>query len=317
MAKMLFIRGGAVGDFILTLPAMQLVRESLPDVEIEILGYESIAQLATASGIAVNTRSIEHGPMANFFVPGAELDLQLTNYFASFNVVVSYLYDPDGYFAENLRRAGVKHLVEASHRVDDESLDARPAAQQLATPLEGLALYLENPFVELEFDSAAHSIASTVVASHGADEILIALHPGSGSPRKNWSRKNWIDVATVLSRENPRIRFLVVSGEAEAETIGDFLMQLGAAGVPWSEARDLPLPALGVLLKRCQLFLGHDSGMSHLAAACGVKCVLLFGPTRPDIWAPQNPMVEIVSAEDGKLSSIRVADALEKIVGAI
>jgi len=314
---MLFIRGGAVGDFILTLPAMQLVRETLPDVTIEILGYDSIARLATSSGIAVDTRSIEHGPMANFFVPGAELDPELTDYFASFSVVVSYLFDPDGYFAENLRRADVKHLIEASHRVDDQSVDALPAAHQLARPLESLALYLEKPFVELEFDSAAHSIASSAVAGGESDEILIALHPGSGSPGKNWSRKKWVEVAAALYRELPRIRFLIVSGEAETGTIGDFLLQLEAADVPWTEARNLPLPALGALLKRCQLFLGHDSGMSHLAAACGVKCVLLFGPTRADIWAPQNPSVEIVSATDGKLAKIQVDAALEKIVSAI
>ncbi len=317
MPRMLFIRGGAIGDFILTLPAMQLVRDTLPDIEIEILGYESIAQLATASGIAVKTRSIEHGPMANFFVPDAELDAELKEYFASFDVVVSYLFDPDGYFAGNLRRADVKHLVEASHRVDDQTADAPSAAQQLATPLEGLALYLEKPFVELDFDSSAHSIASSAVSDIDAGEILIAVHPGSGSPRKNWSRKKWAEVAARLCREQPRARFIVVSGEAETETIGDFLQQLDAAGVAWSEAQDLPLPALGALLKRCQLFLGHDSGMSHLAAACGVKCVLLFGPTRAEIWAPQNPRVEIVSAADGKLASIQVEQALEKIIDAI
>ena len=52
MGKILFIRGGAVGDFILTLPAIQLVRSTLPDVEIEILGYESITGLAVRCGLA-------------------------------------------------------------------------------------------------------------------------------------------------------------------------------------------------------------------------------------------------------------------------
>ena len=66
---MLFIRGGAVGDFILTLPAMQLVRDTLPEIEIEVLGYDSISQLATESGIAVATRSIEYGPLAHFLYP--------------------------------------------------------------------------------------------------------------------------------------------------------------------------------------------------------------------------------------------------------
>ena len=94
MGKFLFIRGGAVGDFILTMPAIQLVREQLPDNEIEILGYPAITSLATATGLANRTRSIEDARLAAFFAPRAELDQEWCDYFSSFNVVVSYLYDP-------------------------------------------------------------------------------------------------------------------------------------------------------------------------------------------------------------------------------
>lgn len=313
MARILFIRGGAVGDFILTLPAMRLVRETLPEVEIEILGYDAISQLATASGIAIETRSIEHGPLAHFFVPGGELDADLTTYFAGFSVVVSYLYDPDGIFHDNLLRAGVGHLVEASHRVDDSSEDARSAAHQLAMPLEGLALYLEEPFVDLEFDEATHRSATDAIGKIDPAESLIALHPGSGSPRKNWPGKNWIEVAKQIHSENLESRFLIVSGEAEAESIGDFLLQLDAAGIPYREARELPLPVLGAALSRCALFLGHDSGTSHLAATCDLPCVLLFGPTRPEIWAPQNPLVRIIASGDDSLSTIEVETVLKVV----
>lgn len=301
---MLFIRGGAVGDFILTLPAMQLVRDTLPEIEIEVLGYDSISQLATASGIAVETRSIEYGPLAHFFVPGAELDEELKNYFAGFSVVVSYLFDPDGYFHDNLRRAGVEHLVEASHRVDDQSEDAQAAAHQLAKPLEGLALYLENPFVDLRFETDEKS--ETL-----ADTRLIALHPGSGSPRKNWSHDAWIEVIAKIHQRHPETEFLIVSGEAETTVIEDFLDSLDNVSIPYRGARELPLPELGKTFRSCDLFLGHDSGMSHLAAACGLPCVLLFGPTEPRVWAPQNPRVKVITAQDGDLQKIEVAAVVQ------
>lgn len=312
MARILFIRGGAVGDFILTLPAMRLVREQLPEVELEVLGYNAISQLATASGIAADTRSIDYAPLAHFFVPGAELDAELKSYFAGFSVVVSYLYDPDGYFRENLLRAGTRHLVEASHRVDDSSEDARSAAHQLATPLEGLALYLEDPFVDLEFHEPAERDVDATLASHPRQvgQPLIALHPGSGSPRKNWSLEGWLEVAGELQQRFPGAEFLIVSGEAEAERIDDFLAHLDSAGIRHRLARDLPLPVLGAMLRRCDLFLGHDSGMSHLAAACGLPCVLLFGPTRAAVWGPQNPAVRIIEAEAGDLSAIVAEDVL-------
>lgn len=302
---MLFIRGGAVGDFILTLPAMQLVRDTLPEIEIEVLGYDSISQLATASGIAVETRSIEYGKLAHFFIPDAELDEELKNYFAGFSVVVSYLFDPDGYFHQNLRRAGVQHLVEASHRVDDQAQDSLAAAHQLAKPLEGLALYLDQPFIELHFES------SKKTTDYDPDGPLIALHPGSGSPRKNWSLQAWIDVLDQIRQRHPEVMFLIVSGEAEAQGIDAFLASLDSASLPYQSARELPLPGLGARLRDCDLFLGHDSGMSHLAAACGLPCLLLFGPTAPHVWAPQNPAVKVISARNGDLHSIEAKQVVD------
>ena len=59
-------------------------------------------------------------------------------------------------------------------------------------------------------------------------------------------------------------------------------------------AVNLPLRELAAQLTRCRLFIGHDSGVSHLAAACGASCVLLFGPTDPAMWAPPAPDVPVI-----------------------
>ena len=82
-------------------------------------------------------------------------------------------------------------------------------------------------------------------------------------------------------------------------------------------ARDLELPKLAAFLERCALFLGHDSGISHLAAAVGTRCLLLFGPTDPAIWAPANPAVKVIQAPDADLNSLPVAavsEALEPLL---
>ena len=60
----LVIRGGAIGDFILTLPAIRLLRENIPNAHIEVLGYKPIVELATAAGLADATRNLEHASMA-------------------------------------------------------------------------------------------------------------------------------------------------------------------------------------------------------------------------------------------------------------
>jgi heptosyltransferase-2 len=48
-------------------------------------------------------------------------------------------------------------------------------------------------------------------------------------------------------------------------------------------------------------FIGHDSGISHIAAAAGARCLLLFGPTDPSIWAPANEKVTVLRAPEGKM----------------
>lgn len=320
MSKILIIRGGAVGDFILTLPAIRLIRENLPSAQVEVLGYTPITRLAEAARLVDASRSIEYGPLSAFFIPGGALPDELVDYFRSFSVVVSYLYDPDDYFSENLRRAGVSTLIRGPHRVD-ESPSAPPAAVQLAKPLETLALFLEDPQVQLEFDEASVAAAdATLPESRDSAIRWVAIHPGSGSPRKNWSFEGWIETATHLHAADPGIRFLVSSGEAEDRVIAEFLSLLSRRGLPFAHVPHLPLPVLGVLLGRCRLYLGHDSGISHLAAACGVPCVLLFGRTDPTIWAPQKPAVSVIRAPNGDLSRIdlvEVADAAAIVLASL
>ena len=300
--KILVIRGGAIGDFLLTLPAIGLLRDAFPHARLEILGYEHIVSLATSGGYADAARSIEYAAMAGFFNPKAALDPGLSEYFASFQQVVSYLYDPDGFFSGNLRRAGVKNLIEASPKVD---VEGDHAARQLARPLERLALYLDHDVDARLRPAGEHQRAADDWLRGRDARPLVAIHPGSGGERKNWPRERWEDLGRWLFSlpDGVRPRVLLVGGEADGET-------LAALESAWGKGDDLvvtanrPLPELAALLTRCRLFVGHDSGISHLAAAVGVPCVLLFGPTDPDIWAPPQPYVKVLRAADGTLASL-------------
>jgi heptosyltransferase-3 len=285
--RILFIRGGAVGDFILTLPAIRLVRKKLPGNHIEILGYPSIAQLAVEWGMADRVAPLEHGALARFFVPDASLDAQWCAYFASFSVVISHLFDPDGYFHGNLRRAGVETLLVGPHRPAD---NGQPAAMQLAKPLESLALYLD------ESDAARPFAARDAATARG----MVALHPGSGSPQKNWGYANWRAVCRGIRPHLPE-PLLLISGEAEHESIGEFKTMLEADKILFDSLESRPLTEVAARLAECSLFLGHDSGISHLAAACGVPSLLVFGPTDPRVWAPLADSIEVIPALGGDL----------------
>ncbi len=285
-----------MGDFVLTLPALRLLRENLPGNHVEVLGYPSIAALAPHFGLAEAVRPLEHGALARFFVPGETLDEAWVAYFASFSVVVSHLFDPDGFFHANLARAGVHTLLRGPHRPAESGV---PAARQLAQPLEALALFAD--------DSVFRPLRTPEPAT-GAPP-LVALHPGSGSPRKNWGLENWAAVATGLVARGARLA--IVSGEAEQEVIAAFEGMLGAAGVAAEAWKNLPLTELAGRFAHASLFLGHDSGPSHLAAACGVRSVVLFGPSDPAVWAPQGSHVTVLRGAAGSLAALDPAAVLQ------
>ncbi len=295
MGRILVIRGGALGDFLLTLPALRLLRDTYPDNHLEILGYRPSIDLALVSGHADAVRSIEYGPMAGFFIPGSTLPPDLVAYFSGFHIVVSYLYDPDGFFRGNLEKAGVKTLIEGLHKVDP---DGDHAALQLARPLQALALYLDDPAPVLTPDPQPEA------------QGRVALHPGSGSPTKNWPADQWTEVATRLHAARPGTEFLLVTGEVEHDTAAALVADWRARGLPFLHRHATPLPELARDLAACRLFLGHDSGISHLAAACGLPCVLLFGPTNPAVWAPRNPDITVVRPESGSLDHVPATDIL-------
>ena len=315
--KILVIRGGAIGDFLLTLPAIGMLREAFPHVRLEILGYEHIISLATSGGYADATRSIEYAAMAGFFNPKGTLDPELSAYFASFQQVVSYLYDPDGFFAGNLRRSGVKNLIEASSKVDEEG---DHAVRQLAQPLERLALYLhDDGEILLRPGSDSQWFADDFLGHLTDDRPLVAMHPGSGGERKNWLPERWAEIGRFLLAQpvDQRPRLLFVGGEADGKALGVLRASCQSAADKGDVlvAENLSLPNLAALLARCRLFLGHDSGISHLAAAVGTRCLLLFGPTDPDVWAPPHATVQVIRAPDNTLSTLKT-DAVRVAVAA-
>ena len=231
--------------------------------------------------------------MAPFFAPGAKLDEETCRYFASFDVVISYLYDPDRFFAGNLEKAGVETLIEGPYRID-ESEPWICSSRQLAAPLEQLALFLEDPFVNLSYGAAELEEARP----------LVAIHPGSGSPAKNWGLENWSDLVRRIHREHPETGFLIISGEAEHETIDEFLAMLRKGEVEFEHLHQLSLSDLGIRLQTVHLFLGHDSGISHLAASTGIDGFVLFGKTNPAIWSPQNPAFRSLQAPGHQLGEL-------------
>ena len=303
MNRILVIRGGAIGDFILTLPAIKALRDANPHAHIEILGYNHIAALAENHFYAQRVRSIESAELVRFFAKKAELPSELSKYFAGFDLIVSYLYDPEGIFETNLRRSGSDHIVCGPAKIDNRS----HATRQLAAPIKQLGLAISDFAPKVYPSSEDRHHAERLLS--GVAAPIVGLHPGSGSETKNWPIENWIKLGSQLLQRCPA-SLVIVSGEADE--VQTRQLELAWANERVRFAKNLPLPVLAAALERT-IFVGHDSGISHLAAAAGARCILLFGATDPDVWAPLNENARIVCAPIGDLRCLNVnvvSDAL-------
>jgi heptosyltransferase-2 len=298
--RILVIRGGAIGDFILTLPVLAALRAQFPAVSLEVLGYAHIAQLARVGGLADVVRSIEARALASFFARNGSLPEDMQDYFARFALILSFLYDPDGIFRENVGRCARAQFIQGPHRPDDAA--GIHATEVFLKPLERLAIFDADPTPQLVFPG-----------NGGERGSAIALHPGSGSARKNWPEERWAELVRQLGGIGVD-SLLLIGGEAEtgrAQRLADCAGQ-GRNKIQVEVAENLPLPELAARLGRCQFFIGHDSGITHLAAAVGLPGLVLWGESVAEVWRPRSERMHLLRA-GRNLAGLEVSEVIEAL----
>jgi len=307
--NILFIRGGALGDFIVTLPTLRLLRQRWPEARIEVLGHPRLAEIALERYYINAVRSVDHGPLSAFFTPRAVLDPAWMDYIGGFDLVLSYFYDPDNLFRHNLERCKPGRILTYSPRVPEDF--SRPASRHFATILEPLGLALADDVASDLFPSPGDTDAARAFLNGlKPGTRLVAIHPGSGGESKNWPKESWAELGRRLTGAVPGLALLIIEGEADTEP-AQFLVDAWK-GLPHLRARWLPLPILAALLREASLFLGHDSGVTHLAAAArrDLPVIALFGPTDPAVWAPPRFGVCVLRG-DPTLKNISVEEVFQ------
>jgi len=319
MRRILILRGGALGDFIVTLPALAALRAAWPEARIELTGNASAAALAVARGLLDAAHSQHESRWAALYST-TPLPSDFAAFLASFDLILNFWPDPESDLAHRFPLHPAQRFLTAP------ALPARaPAAAHYCAPLHALGLTptaFFHPLAPLSVPcptgsrlsalnsqlSASFPLAPLSVSSPTGSRLSAldpqlsaffpsALHPGSGSPKKNWPLAHWL--ALIPQLPGP---LLIILGEAELPgwsaltstrlSPGLTPHRLGSTAV--TLAINLPLEDLVTVLHRSRHFLGHDSGISHLAAACGVPSLLLFGPTDPAMWSPPAPHVKVI-----------------------
>lgn len=248
--RRLAIRPGAIGDFVLSLPALECLRSEY----LEVWTAPSVVPLVR---FADRVRSI---PSTGLDLLGvAEPPPQLIEQLIGFDSIISWYGANRPEFQELTRRLGL------------------PFTFFRALPEANAAGHATDFYLD-QVRSLTEVISDGIPRIHcpAEREDFAVIHPFSGSPRKNWPLDRFREFAHRLERTMP-VRWCA-----------------GPEDPPLPEAvRFDDLYDLACWLARASLYVGNDSGITHLAAAVGTPVLALFGPTDPAVWAPRGPNVRV------------------------
>jgi len=261
--KTLVIHTGAIGDFLLACPALVALGSA---GDLQLAGNPARLAVAVAGGIAQAAQDLDRVEFHTIFDTPSE---RLRAFLRNFERVIVWMRDADGAIRRGLRDCGVAKA---------EVFPGLPEAEWTRHASEYYAHCL-----------GFHEISPLRLAIPPVSPPLdVVIHPGSGSPRKNWPIENFIEAAQVLVARGRRVTWCVGPAEAERGILPDLSGEL---------LQCASLVDLALRLASARQYIGNDSGITHLAAALGVPTVAIFGPTDPGVWAPRGENVRVARGE--------------------
>jgi heptosyltransferase-3 len=277
---------GALGDLLLAGPALAAVRRHYPRASIIGLGHPERWGLFSRTLFLAAVWDSREARWAQLFTDGP-ISPEVGASLGQFQMALVFSPDQRSPLPGRLRRAGIPavYWVPSFPEGGQESVGALQARH-----LAGLGLLVEPGSFRLM--PPENSLDDDLPELSNA-RAWLAVAPGSGQPKKNWPLSHYYEVSRALAWEH-KLGVVWLAGPAEAAW-RSYLQGLAAAQGHFLLAK-VPLARLAAVLARCRLFLGNDSGLTHLAAALdGPEVVALFGPTDPRVWAPPGERVRVLT----------------------
>ncbi len=268
---------------------MLAIREYFPDAHIEIMGSAHFLEIIKGSFYADSVSRFDHVDVAALFTQNTHISPSLLKRFGKKDVIILFVPDQAQILTNNLKATGAGYVIQydpfpssgkSIHIIDHflHFLD-----------LIGIPSFSKTPKIFLNEEDVFFADNFLCEKIIGSKKTLIAIHPGSGGRQKCWPVERYVALIGWFNRETDA-EILVISGPADYHIVNELKVK---AGGNFIFADQLPLPKLAALIKRCTLFIGNDSGVTHMAAALGIKTVAIFGPTDPDVWGPRGDSVRI------------------------
>jgi ADP-heptose:LPS heptosyltransferase len=300
------LQPGAIGDCVLTLPLVAFMKDCLGLGGLDILGHTEYIGILPGRTCVDGIRSIDSMDLHKLFGETKTFDLAdrdpLINTFADYAWIVTFLGEPNSNFEQNLI-----FTANCSHSAEVITLSMKPPKDFSGHLTD---FYIQQFFEQsgLSLEPVRNERTKSLITSTKADvkrgkELLkekkvdsskkvFVIQPGSGGLRKCWHLDNFLAVANELASKDIEVIFLL--GPAELDVLESVTIK-NIRKVSKC-LKDLPLTEVLGLLSCADVFVGNDSGITHLAAGLGVKTVALFGPTNPGVYGPLGPKVTVVKS---------------------
>lgn len=274
--RLLVLRSGAIGDTIVMSVVYQALRRHFPRAYIEALGTAERLRLINLPGLINRITSIERADIAALFSPVLSLSSALITYVQQFTRILVYSFDQAGVLMNNLRRIHPDGVLRFDPFPNNETPEH--VTRYLLKTLKILGIN------EQEDIMPRIAIAEKTPSAAKNGTWKIAVHPGSGSLTKNWPIENFIKLCLRLT-QTFSVRLHLVVGPADQIPAQELTRKLSSACAV-KQLVELPLLELARELQDCNLYIGNDSGISHLAAALDVPTIAIFRTSNPAIWQP-------------------------------
>ncbi|MER3445821.1 MAG: hypothetical protein C4291_02825 [Candidatus Dadabacteria bacterium] len=288
--RILVIRRGAIGDTVVTLPTLEILRENYPDAYIEAIGNCEYWEIAHNRYYIDAVSSGETRFLHEIYLRDGQYSKETIDYFFSFDLIFAYVSDPEGIVFENLTKIGAKRIIiyppfprgESHHAADYTALILRKIGINVNPPL----------FPKIHLSREDLNFSSQFLFPFMEYQPLVAIHPRTFGP-KGWAIERFINIATWIENTlNGKSIWII--GPAEEENITLIKSNLPSSPV----LQFYSLPKIAAVLRSSHLYFGCDTGISHLAAAAGARVLALFGPTNPRVWCPRGENVWIIKADE-------------------
>ncbi len=286
--NILIINTTAIGDTLLSTPAIRAIREGFPDARIAVLASPQ-ARMVLKNNPRIDY-IIEHPGRVDFFyifkLPALIRRLRRGRFDL---VVILHANDPDAaplaYLSGAPHRMGwaesrlsFLHTVPVKTRLlDMHTIDVR------LRNLEEIGIVNNNRRMEMFITDDESEWASRFIRDIGSEDTgLIGIHPFGSKQNKWWHKREVMEFCSAI-REEFGFAVLLFGGNKEREAAGVIADEVDGV-VNLSGRCDIRETV--ALIDKCRVFVSTDSGPMHIAHALGVPTVALFGPDDPRITGP-------------------------------